>query len=72
MEGAEPRVGRARLTTGVHTGKGELAGPPEQPHVADRRVRLPKTRVKRVCCSHARLDEKAGIEGPGPGTRETG
>ena len=36
VEGAEPRVGRARLTMGVHTGKGGLAGPPEQPQGADR------------------------------------
>lgn len=65
VEGAETRVGRARLTTGVHTGKGGLAEPPEQPHMADRSQaseNLCEAGLRWIPC----LDEKEGIEGLGP------
>ena len=65
VEGAETRVGRARLTTGVHTGKGGLAEPPEQPHMADRSQaseNLCEAGLLWIPC----LDEKEGIEGLGP------
>ena len=63
MEGAETRVSRARLTIGVHTGKGGLGESPEQPHVADRRVRLP---CEAGLLRPPSVDEKEGIKGPGP------